>query len=124
MIALPHRTLRASVPGKAHRCVKLQEKAPCLAANQIADIFSHQRIHYNVDRHSLSAEVPPTFHRFPSFHLTKQITPFIVQPLDLQRPLCHLNWFMPTTNDLDRESCHVEAKREYSETKTDQEKKG
>lgn len=35
MIALPHRTLRASVPGKAHCCVKLQEKAPCLAANQV-----------------------------------------------------------------------------------------
>ncbi|CAI9168911.1 unnamed protein product [Rangifer tarandus platyrhynchus] len=34
MIALPHRTLRASVPGKAHCYAKLQEKAPCLAANQ------------------------------------------------------------------------------------------
>lgn len=36
VIALPHCTLRASVPGKVHKTyVKPQEKAPCLAANQV-----------------------------------------------------------------------------------------
>lgn len=32
VIALPHCTSRASVPGKANDTEKLQEKAPCLAA--------------------------------------------------------------------------------------------